>query len=419
MARMINDQFDLKKILPPFMREDEFNAALADYLNRDLQELAKPIRILSRWAYIDEIPESHIDELAWELDIDWYDSSASRENKIEQIREALLLKAKRGTKWAVDRLTEIYIGSSVIQEWFEYDGEPYFFRIMTENDSVDPVEYEKLLAAIRYSKNARSYLEGLYFLYEPELPGLYYSDKDNRSGGMKHFKAGVAFHKKYAGYEAPAEYVFFSDPYKKGGAWQHHHPAPGKRFPQDAKVEVAQIGQIEAQAKEGAFNHQHTAVHKRFPQQAHGTEVLLGEITAEADEGRFEHERAAKNKKLSKEYKTAQMQIEMRAEADQGKTSHPKAKPGLTFPKYVKRPQTRIVTFKCGTRKCGQIHKPAFLGYAGQIRTEFFQDFRQGVVIYPGTYVYNSVKKDFEAHLAMGCEFEAGVITKGGELREF
>ena len=100
MGQKINAPNSLR-LLPQFMRKDEANIALAkavDELIRDPGSRAKQLRV---WDQIDELPEAQLDELAWELNVDWYKTSMTIEAKRATIKNARLIKAHRGTKYAV------------------------------------------------------------------------------------------------------------------------------------------------------------------------------------------------------------------------------------------------------------------------------------------------------------------------------
>lgn len=166
MAKMKITDVDFLRLLPNFMRDDPYNIALAKLLNKYSAEISSNVQYLPVWNQIQKMPLDWLEELAYEYDADFYDSSATDEKKAELLKETLRLKAKRGTYNATDRLLDIYLGKGFMQEWYEYDGEPYTFRIFTTNNLVDPGNYQKLLAALRYSKNARSYMSEFFYLWD-------------------------------------------------------------------------------------------------------------------------------------------------------------------------------------------------------------------------------------------------------------
>lgn len=69
------ENVEIAKLLPPWMRQDEANAALSRSASSLFQEPAKRIKQLRIWDKIDELDDEMLDELAWELNIDWYSSA--------------------------------------------------------------------------------------------------------------------------------------------------------------------------------------------------------------------------------------------------------------------------------------------------------------------------------------------------------
>ena len=55
-----------------------------------------------------------------------------------------------------------------IEEWFEYGGRPFTFRLITGNESKDKNWLKNVLSLIEEYKNVRSILEAFYSLREKE-----------------------------------------------------------------------------------------------------------------------------------------------------------------------------------------------------------------------------------------------------------
>lgn len=130
------EDVDIQKLLPLFMREDEACMGFSAALNGLLAEVAAKIQLLSRWDHIDEMTDAQLDELAWELNITWYNKTAPLEVKRQVVRESELVHSKLGTKWAVETLLGTYYGDVTVQEWWEYGGEPNHFKILSPNPSI-------------------------------------------------------------------------------------------------------------------------------------------------------------------------------------------------------------------------------------------------------------------------------------------
>jgi phage tail P2-like protein len=173
------------KLLPVFMRKDEADVALAGVVDQLIKDPGSRVEQLRIWDQIDNLPESTLDEIAWELNIDWYKSqSMSIEAKRATIKNARLIKAHRGTNYAVEKLIGSYLGEAHMYEWWEYDGVPYTFYVLVETDIQDQAAFNEFLEAVKAAKNARSRMLGIYAYLEHE-----YTVKCGVQGGAM----GIAF----------------------------------------------------------------------------------------------------------------------------------------------------------------------------------------------------------------------------------
>lgn len=158
MAKMTIDNPNMLKLLPQFMRDDETNKALSSAMDSLLSEAGKRAKTVRKWDQIDSMNHVQLDEMAWELNVDWWDSSFSLETKRSVIKTCYRVLEKRGTKWAVEELVTSAFGMGQVIEWFEYDGQPFMFKIRT-NATLTKDGMSYFLGMIDKVKNARSHLE--------------------------------------------------------------------------------------------------------------------------------------------------------------------------------------------------------------------------------------------------------------------
>lgn len=167
MGGMKISELDFVRLLPAFMRDDEAVIALSKAVNDLMGEPGKRLHTIRTWDKIDELTEAELDELAWELDIDWYDSTGmGPEEKKETIKLAQQIKRKRGTKWAVERLISAYFGEGYVMEWYETGDAPFTFMVLTTEASISPENYVKFVEAAKAAKNERSHLAGIFYLWQ-------------------------------------------------------------------------------------------------------------------------------------------------------------------------------------------------------------------------------------------------------------
>lgn len=82
------NETEMVKLLPAWMQEDGGDNGLAtgcDIISRDAYARLK---LLSRWDKIDQLSDAELDEMAWELNIQWYDSTAPIAAKRAVIRNS-------------------------------------------------------------------------------------------------------------------------------------------------------------------------------------------------------------------------------------------------------------------------------------------------------------------------------------------
>jgi phage tail P2-like protein len=159
---MTLETLDFLRLLPVFMQGDEANIALSKAVDALIAIPSTHIKAMRVWDSIDQLTDSECDEMAWELEIDWYDSTMTLDQKRETIKYAQQIKRKRGTKWSVERVVSIYLGDGIVSEWFEYGGKPYSFKISTNAKMTAEIE-ARFIAMIKVTKNTRSHIDTIDF----------------------------------------------------------------------------------------------------------------------------------------------------------------------------------------------------------------------------------------------------------------
>ena len=153
-------------LLPAFMREDEAAIGLSKAMDELLGKPSERIPTIRTWDQIQNLNSKECDEMAWELDVDWYDDTIGLDEKRATIEAALQIKRKRGTKWAVEQLITAYFGDGYVAEWYEIGESPYTFIVLTTNESITPEGYAKFVEAAKKAKNVRSHIAGVFYFWE-------------------------------------------------------------------------------------------------------------------------------------------------------------------------------------------------------------------------------------------------------------
>lgn len=157
---------DVIKLVPEFMRNDEAVKGLATAVNKLIREPGEKVKNVRVWDQIDELDDAQLDELAYELDIDWYSSDLPIENKRAIVKISDLVHRRRGTKWAVEELIAAYFPKGFVMEWYESgykNPKPYHFSIYTSHRHVTDEIMREFLAIAKVAMSARSRLDGVHY----------------------------------------------------------------------------------------------------------------------------------------------------------------------------------------------------------------------------------------------------------------
>lgn len=171
-------ELEFLKLLPQFMRDDQAVQGLSLAMDIIIPQLSESVKTLSTWDQIDTLSEKELDELAWELNILWYDVSADIGVKRELVKNSDKVYQHLGTRWAVENVVNSYFGEGYIMEWFEYDGEPGHFRVYSPNPTLNNERLDEFLSLLDKVKRASAKLDGVFITLTCQMP----------------LSAGVAFH---------------------------------------------------------------------------------------------------------------------------------------------------------------------------------------------------------------------------------
>lgn len=154
------DKLNLRDILPSSLSDNKLLAISAG-IDRVLNRINQKIPRCYIYKNMESTYPEVIDELYWEWHVDYYSEGLTLDKKIKLIRNSYINHKRKGTKWAVENmLNDILSGYSLI-EWFEYGGNPYYFKILTENEIPSGEVLAAISKAVKITKNERSHFEGV------------------------------------------------------------------------------------------------------------------------------------------------------------------------------------------------------------------------------------------------------------------
>lgn len=153
---------NLLQVLPSVLSHDEGMQPLGETASEALANLWGYLILPTIYSRIDELPESLLDILAKDFKIDWYNYDHPIETKRAVIRDSFYVHKHLGTVGAVKcALSDVWPSFS-LEEWFNYGGVPYHFRVAIADSDFTVAKREQAIRYINMVKNVRSWLDDIY-----------------------------------------------------------------------------------------------------------------------------------------------------------------------------------------------------------------------------------------------------------------
>ena len=184
----------LLRALPEVLRADPVALALATAIAAEIEEAVCKTSLASIYARIDELDEPLLDILAKDFKVDWWRADAPIEEKRYTLKTSWYINKRyvmlcggtgcmaAGTMNLKERLEELietyglkdevetairdFIGSGVVQEWYEYGGKPHHYRIKDGNNTAIAENYSQFLSVLRVVSRGSSVLDHITALLE-------------------------------------------------------------------------------------------------------------------------------------------------------------------------------------------------------------------------------------------------------------
>lgn len=152
---------NLIDLLPSSIKNDENIRLISESLNTQLKEITDMLIQTIILPRIDELDENLIDFLAYQFHVDFYEPLGLQlEKKRELVKNSIFWHRRKGTPSVVEEILKLlFLKEFELEEWFNYESEPYFFRITTTDFIKNQQFFEEMIRAIYSVKNTRSWLE--------------------------------------------------------------------------------------------------------------------------------------------------------------------------------------------------------------------------------------------------------------------
>lgn len=160
----------IERLVPRFIMRDKNGYAMAKAIEKCMQIVTEAAEnAMATFGDVDRMPSWRLDELAREWNM-IYDFNAYITDKCRWVKNAWSSARYLGTPEAVaQHVGQMYMHVEV-QEWWEYDGEPWHYRLIVDptDAMIKPIPGIVEDTAVR-AGNCRCVFDGIYALYESTM----------------------------------------------------------------------------------------------------------------------------------------------------------------------------------------------------------------------------------------------------------
>ena len=157
----IEDYF-IRKNLPQSLDKENVQE-VAKVVDDTLLSFDKTIAEVLIYPAIDMLGSELINTLAIQMHCDFYDDTLPLAVRRNLVKNSIAWHRIKGTPAAVEQMIQTVYQTGVVEEWFDYGGEPFFFKVNLGDSQITTQKIKNLIKMINASKNVRSWLEVLRF----------------------------------------------------------------------------------------------------------------------------------------------------------------------------------------------------------------------------------------------------------------
>lgn len=178
-------EYGLLDIMPENLLADKNIRNIANVIDKTLKGIYPKTATPAIISRIDELDSDTVDSLAWQYNVDFYEPvGMDISTKRKLVRESIAWHRIKGTPAAVEMMLSSTFGRSAkVSEWYEYDGEPYHFKVSVKTKKFPTMESLGLAKqGVLAAKNTRSVLDSIKTIVEMDT-GDYEKKEDGSEGG--------------------------------------------------------------------------------------------------------------------------------------------------------------------------------------------------------------------------------------------
>lgn len=153
-------QENMLSVLPGVLARDDGMFSLAKLIAWIFGVDSGKVNSPAVFQNISSMDEDLLDILAKDLKVDWYDYDADIETKRRQILTNWHVRERLGTVGAVKTALQAVWPDTTVEEWFNYDGDPGYFRVLLSMDTSGTINFTKAVRMIEIFKPVRAHIDG-------------------------------------------------------------------------------------------------------------------------------------------------------------------------------------------------------------------------------------------------------------------
>ena len=156
------ENYFIHKNLPQSLDKENVQE-VAKVVDDTLLSFDKTIAEVLIYPAIDMLGSELINTLAIQMHCDFYDDTLPLAVRRNLVKNSIAWHRIKGTPAAVEQMIQTVYQTGVVEEWFDYGGEPFFFKVNLGDSQITTQKIKNLIKMINVSKNVRSWLEVLRF----------------------------------------------------------------------------------------------------------------------------------------------------------------------------------------------------------------------------------------------------------------
>lgn len=145
--------------LPDVIAKEPWVIALDYAMQRQRKKKFYFLKRACIWTGIDMLDECLLDVLAVELRTPQYSETFPIETKRNMIKGTLVYYATAGTNAALEMICKEIFGSAEVIDWYDYGGEPGYFKIQTDNPNITDENVHEFVAVAENVKRLSAWLD--------------------------------------------------------------------------------------------------------------------------------------------------------------------------------------------------------------------------------------------------------------------